>query len=348
MKTQCIPCPKCNYQALSLFDLEEHGEHTHGRVDDMAVISQPPLEQPEPQPIMPPWVEAIPWTGGPILAIPEADPTFWVDKPVLRFLYAVGRRSVKGEVVNVLLEGPTGTGKSSLPKEFAANWKRPFFTMHCQLVTEQGDWWGTTEMSPERGTYFQKAALVDAVETQGCVILLDEANRTHPENLNVLFGMLDHRRRAWIPTLHRELAVAPGVVFFVTLNEGLDYVGTNTVDRALKDRISNTINTTYPPRQVEASILVKRTRIDEETAWKLTGFAHTIRNNPKLRIGVSTRQLLECAALVKEGLLLEEAVLFSIVNATAESADRKALLQSLQMTRNLEEVCPEPQWDEEG
>ncbi len=281
-------------------------------------------------------MSGIPERLHPALLVPDADPTFWVSNQVGRFLRAVDQRCKKGEVVNVLLVGPTGTGKSSLPREFAATRKRQFFTMHCQLVTEQGDWWGSKEMSAADGTYFQKAALVDAVETPGCVILLDEANRTHPENLNALFGILDHRRRVWVAALEREVVVAPGVTFFVTLNEGLDYVGTSSVDRALRDRMSNTIRLDYLPAKVETGLLMRRIGVDDETARGLSEFAQTARKNPKLGLSVSTRQLLECAALVKGGLPVHEAVLFAVANGAVEDVDKKAILQALQVSGRID------------
>lgn len=263
--------------------------------------------------------------------VPAPDLTFWVDNLTARYLGAIEARARAGEIVNVLLVGPTGTGKSSLPKEFAANFKRPFFAMHCQLISEPEDWWGAKEVSPDRGTYVQKTALVEAMETPNCIVLLDEANRTPPENLNALFGCLDHRRSAWVPLLSRTVRVAPGVVFFVTLNEGTHYFGTNPVDRALKDRISNAIRMGYPPREVEEALLTKRTGISQRAARQLVDLAATVRQNPKLEVAVSTRQLLECAAFIKVGLPLEDAVQFSVVNGVAEESERKALLQALQM-----------------
>lgn len=345
--TRDISCPRCPYQASSLGDLEGHGRLAH----------QPEATPRSPAPVTAPdrMVHSadrfsLDLTAAPIhpaLLVPERDPNFWIDRPTKRLLHSINERSKRGGIVTVMVSGPTGTGKSSLPNEVAASWCRPFYTVHCQLVSEVGDWWGTKELSVERGTYFQKAALLDAVETPGCIILLDEANRTHPENLNALFGFLDHRRRAWIPDLHREVSVAPGVVFFVTLNEGADYVGTNMVDRALRDRISCTIQTDYLPKEIEAGLLVKRTGIDHGSACKLVEFARTVRNNPKLDIKVSTRQLLECSALAKEGLPLCDAVLFSIVNGTLQDLDRRALLQALQMTGEVQEAYAERLWDDD-
>ncbi|MFH1140284.1 MAG: AAA family ATPase [Chloroflexota bacterium] len=331
--------PRCSYRALPALALASQCADANELTEEAISNCEMPVEHPAVHLLQ----TSYPITSIPI---PEKDPTFWMDERVVRFLHVLGARTRKQEIVNVLLVGRAGTGKSSLPREFAAMNQRPFFTMHCQLVTEPGDWWGNREMSPQRGTYFRKAALVDALETPGCVILLDEANRTHPENLNALFGLMDHRRRVWIPNLNREVEVAPGVVFFVTLNEGLDYMGTNPVDRALRDRLSNTLRLEYLPKRVEAELLAQRTGVSRDIAHKLAEFAHTVRNNPKLGIVVSTRQLLECSALVREGLPMADAVMFAIVNGAMEDMDRKALLQSLQMAGAAGEIHIEQQWDD--
>ena len=203
-----IHCPLCDYGAFSDGDLESHKAHAHpgnGAGSGPSVLSEEPqplpvVAAPLPEPAREPLVRPAeaPASQGqaihPALKVPEADDTFWVDDRVVRLLHTVGRISRKGQVVNVLLVGPKGTGKTSLPKEFAAANGRPFFTIHCQLIAERDDWWGSKELSLEKGTYFEKAAFLDAVETEGCVILLDEANRTHPENLNALFGFLKHQR----------------------------------------------------------------------------------------------------------------------------------------------------------
>lgn len=346
-RTCQIRCLVCHYLATSLGDLEEHGRHAHQRkappeVPDDASASDELGHSPDPF--------SLDLTAAPVhpaLHVPERDPDFWIDEPTERLLSSIRKRSKKGGIVNVMVSGPTGTGKSSLPNEVAAAWQRPFYSVHCQLVSEVDDWWGTRELSIERGTYFRKAALLDVVETPGAIVLLDEANRTHPENLNALFGFLDHRRKAWIPALHREVSVAPGVIFFITLNEGTDYMGTNAVDRALRDRISYTIRTDYLPREVEVGLLITRTGIDAGAADKLADFARTVRNNPKVDLMVSTRQLLDCAALVKEGLPVPDAVLFSIVNGAPDNVDRRALLQALQITVGVDEAYVYRLWDDD-
>ena len=355
-----IPCPECPYEAFSDRDLEDHRAHNHpgtGAASGPSVVSEAPeatapaeavpqeqsapaetLDDGEAQTPEPEHENVPEQPAHPALAVPEADSTFWVDDRTVRLLHTVGKISKSGEVLNVLLTGPKGTGKTTLPKEFAAANRRPFFTVHCQLIAERDDWWGSKELSLEKGTYFEKAAFLDAVETPGCVVLLDEANRTHPENLNALFGFLDHRRRAWVPQLHREVAVAPSVVFFVTLNEGYEYVGTNPVDEALRDRMTFAVRMGYVPQRVETAILEARTGCAPDVADRLARFARTVRKNPKIGVPVSTRQLLGAASLVTNGLPIQEAVLFGIVNAMGEDVDRTSLLQALQVIGNVDEA----------
>jgi MoxR-like ATPase len=157
----------------------------------------------------------------------------------------------------------------------------------------------------------------------------------------------DHRRRAWVPALKREAAVASGVVFFVTLNEGYEYVGTNPIDEALRDRMTYAVRMGYVPKKVEKAILTRRTGVDGEAAEKLAEFARTVRRNPKLGVPVSTRQLLGAASLVVEGMALQDAVLFSVVNGMGEEVDRKALLQALQVIGKVDEAYVEGQAEEE-
>ncbi len=265
----------------------------------------------------------------PALAVPAPDDAFWVDNKILRLLIAIESRATSGEVVNIFLSGPTGTGKSTLPEQFAALNDRMCFVQHCELVTEPGDWWGQKEMSVERGTYFEQAAFVDAIRTPGCVIVMDELNRTHPDNLNPLFGLLDHRRQAWVPFMNELVKVSEGVTFWFTMNQGYDYQ-VSPVDLALMNRAQITIPMRYPPRVWEINILKEKGGVDQDIAEKLTDFARTVRNNPRLHIPISPRQLIEAAKMTTYGIPIHDSVMYTTVNGATEDVDKTALLQALQ------------------
>ena len=358
-----FPCPECSESAFSQAALDDHTAHAHpvgGSGGGPTVASAPPAaspdvpEPPEASPAPEPATQAVSESVAsvaamvnPALRVPVADDTFWVDDRTTALIHTVGMISADGDIVNLLLTGPKGTGKTSLPQEFAAAVGRPFLNVHCALVGERDEWWGTTELSLDKGTHFEQAAFLDALETEGCVICLDEANRTHPENLNALFGILDHRRAAWVPQVKREVVVAKGVTFWMTLNEGYEYVGTSPIDEALRDRMQYTIRMRYPPKKIEVGILVARTGVSEDVANRLAELARSVRKNPKLMLPISPRSLLSAATLVKRGMPIQEAVLFGMVNAMPADVDRQTLLQALQIIGKVDEAYVDPPDDDD-
>ena len=344
-KTQVnkLPCPFCQYEAWSQDDLDSHTKFAHGqekRADDAKdanpVVAAPPESVPDTPEVKGLTEPTVSFPPG--IFIPKPQPDFWVSEPVGRELYIVGKLSEKGESVNIKVLGPAGVGKTTLGWEFAAAWKRPCFEIHWGMYQEPSEVWGRDRLSMEKGTFYEQARLVDALETPGCVIINDEPNRCHPEVLNAMFSIWDWRRGAWVPDLHRMVRVAPGVVFFACMNEGGEYIGVNPMDKAIRERFTRTLRLTWPPMKVEAKILGNRTGVDKDTADKLARFARDVRNNPKVGCAPSTRQLLVAAQDIKEGLPIQEAVKYSIINDLDESADRTALLQHLQVIGNVDEA----------
>ncbi len=277
--------------------------------------------------------------------VPPAQPDFWVSEVVGRELYVIGKLSSRGTPVNVKVLGPAGVGKTSLGWEFAAAHKRPCFEVHWGMYQEPGEVWGKDRLSMERGTYYEQARYVDALETPNCVVILDEPNRCHPEVLNTNFALWDWRRAAWVPDLGRMVKVAPGVVFFACMNEGAEYIGINPMDKAIRERFTRTIRLDFPPVKVEANILAKRTGVDLEIATKLAKFAREVRRNPKVGCCPSTRQLLVACEDIAEGSPLPQAVMFCIINDLDDTVDRQALLQHLQIIGKIDDAFVEKDED---
>ena len=341
------PCPYCPYEGWSEKDLDDHKKFAHGDTgqepEPQPTVAGTPhsetvspqvetakLEKPEGEAELPPGI-----------FVPSPQPDFWVSERVARELYIIGKLSEKGEAVNVKVLGPAGVGKTSLGWEFAASFKRPCFEVHWGMYQEPSEVWGKDRLSMETGTYYEQARYVDALQLPNCVIILDEPNRCHPEVLNTNFALWDWRRAAWVPDLRRMVRVAPGVVFFACMNEGAEYIGTNPMDKAIRERFGRTIRLTWPPMKVEARILAKRTGVDKETAEKLAKFARDVRRNPKVGCTPSTRQLLVAAQDVVEGLPIQEAVMYAIINDLDENTDRQALLQHLQIIGSIDEAFVE-------
>jgi len=265
---------------------------------------------------------------GPIdLPVPPDETGFWVSTRNLERLERVARRSSRGECVNVLVRGPKGCGKTTLARVFAARYLKPFYEVHCGAFVDNEQWFGKDRLS-DGATWYRKARFIHAVETPDCVVLLDEINRAHPEVLNAILGLLDWRRSLFSDDLSYEVKVAPGVVFFATLNEGEEFYGVNPLDAALRDRFPRTVRLDYPPQAEEARILLA-SGLPEPQALKLTAFAHSVRQASR-PIPVSTRQLLVAAEEIVDGATLRDSVETSVIFGLEDGALVKTALQALQ------------------
>lgn len=272
-----------------------------------------------------------------VLPVPPDEEGFWVSAQNLERLGRVASRSARGEQLNVLIRGPKGCGKTTLARVYAARWQRPFFEVHCGAFVDAEQWFGKDRLN-DGETWYRKARFIHAVETPGCVVLLDEINRAHPEVLNAILGLLDWRRSLWSDDLTYEVRVAPGVVFFATLNEGEEFYGANPLDAAVRDRFPRTVRLDYPPRKEEARILHAH-GLPVKLAEKLTDFAHTLRRSPR-PTPISTRQLLVAAEEMCEGASLREAVETAVIFANDDAALEKAALQALQWVEDEPHAAP--------
>jgi nitric oxide reductase NorQ protein len=107
------------------------------------------------------------------------------------------------------------------------------------------------------------------------------------------------------------LQVAPGVVFFATLNEGAEFVGTELLDPALRDRFYVT-TMDFLPNEVEMEVLEKKTGVTNEQAREIITVANSIRANADLGVDVSTRKILMLGEMIAAGGTLREAIVTSL------------------------------------
>ena len=261
------------------------------------------------------------------ITVPSGEAGFWISPQNRERLSRIASMSERGERVNTLIRGPKGCGKTTLAREFAHLFQRPYHEVHCGAFIDAEQWFGKDRLSNGE-TWYRKARFVHAIETPCSVTLLDEINRAHPEVLNAILGLLDWRRSMWSDDLGYKIMVARGVIFFATINEGDDYYGINPLDSALRDRFTRTIRLSYPPRREETKILQKH-GLSKEVANQLTLFANTLRKatNP---IPVSTRQLLVATEELKDNASLRDAVETAIINGVEDISMEKMSLEALQ------------------
>ncbi len=260
------------------------------------------------------------------LFVPDEDPCFYLSRDVLSILDKIQKISKK-HPVNVLISGRQGCGKSSLVRQYAAIHQRPLATFQVGILSEPGQLFG--EYALEGGeTKYRQFLFPQAIQTPNCIIHLEEINRPeHPKALNMLFSILSDDRQVWIDELGL-LEVAEGVVFFATLNEGEEFVGTELLDAALRDRFYS-ILMDYLPNEVEKEVIIRKTGVTAKQAGDIVDIANVLRSKPELQTEVSTRTTLMIGEMISVGATMGEAIAASLQT-------NKETLESLLISLHIE------------
>ena len=216
---------------------------------------------------------------------------------------------------NMLLTGPTGTGKSQTAIAVAKAMGRELFYINLGATQDpRGTLIGNTHFSKDAGTFFNESAFVKALKTPNTVILLDEVSRAHPEAWNILMTVLDPGQRyirldeaVGAPTIK----VAEGVSFIGTANLGAEYTAVRVMDRALIDRF--TIAEIPYLTEAQETSLLQKIYPDMETsdAENLAEIAKLTRDEiqsdqPQISTMISTRSVIEMGGLLVDGFSLGE------------------------------------------
>lgn len=247
---------------------------------------------------------------------PKADPNFLVNEntvEALRVTEAISRK----HTAKLLITGQVGGGKTSLAIQLAAKFNRPIVIADFGVLQEPQQLFQTTRLVESSGgviTDTRESGFVRGIETEGCVVVMDEMTRVENERvLNPLMPLLDGRASAWIDDLRRRIYVAKGVIFVATINEGALFCGISSLDQALRERFRE-IFLDYLPAQPESQVLEAKAGIPKPIANSLAEFAYVVRTTPTIGKKISTRQLLHAAEAYAERTSLWQAVEAAIGN----------------------------------
>jgi len=248
----------------------------------------------------------------------KVDPNyFWIspqNQSIARTWMALRRDG--GVVMNMMAVGPSGCGKTEGLQRLAQEFEVPFYKIDCASITNTDKWYGhkeiiATESGPQ--TQYMKSEHLKWLAAEDCepgIVVYDEINRLPGPLLNALIPILDGSQRIWVPDLGIYSTVHPDTMIAGTANLGVGYTGTFGLDIALHDRFNVVLEQTFPPEGEEATILVKRTGIDEARAKKLVQVASQARakaNDGTLSRYVSTRALIDWSRWVTTGMNMTDA-----------------------------------------
>jgi MoxR-like ATPase len=219
--------------------------------------------------------------------------------------------------VNTLLTGEKGSGKSVIMRGLAEVLGMNYVEIPLNTVVGHAREMliGQMQADPTRGTFFNQARFLKAIQTPFTFIGLDELSRADGDTQNILL-QATNPGQGYVSVDEMENApviqVARGVVFFATANIGMQYTATRLVDAALLDRFMQ-IDIPWLGVEDEKTLLKQRTPnlhdklIDAVARVAAQTRAEAKSENGQLNgLAMSTREAIRMVELMADGFTLDE------------------------------------------
>ena len=227
----------------------------------------------------------------------------------------------------LLLKGPTGCGKTRFVQHMAARLNRPLFTVACHDDLTAADLTGRYLLKGGE-TVWVDGPLTRAVR-EGGICYLDEVVEARKDVTVVLHPLTDDRRILPLERTGETLQAPENFMLVVSYNPGYQNI-LKTLKPSTRQRFL-AIDFDFPPAEREAQIVAVESGLDLDRCKALVRLGGRIRAlaGQDLEEGVSTRLLVYCATLVRDGLSMERAIRAALVEPVTDDDDVKKGLMDI-------------------
>jgi len=233
----------------------------------------------------------------------KLDDSIYVDPLVAKKLQAIIESGL-----NVLLDGPQGSGKTVLSRKVAEALGMEYVFFNCSSVYEPTDFLATLQVRATASggveTVWVPTDVLRALESAHAeperrfLIFLDEFNRCREMARNGIMPALDATRKLYNPLTGSTIDIPDNVLWVAAINNGAQFTGATTVDPAQLDRFAP-LKMDYPPPDEEVRILARRhPEVPRRQIERVVKAAHAVRTDEELGVDLSVRATEEVCLLL--------------------------------------------------
>lgn len=236
---------------------------------------------------------------------------------------------------NILLKGPTDSGKTKLAETLSAAVNTPMHQVNCSVDLDAESLLGfktiKTNEQGQQEIVFIDGPVIKAMR-EGHILYIDEINMAKPETLPILNGVLDYRRQLTNPFTGEVIKAAPGFNVIAAINEG--YVGTLPMNEALKNRFV-VIQVDYIDGDILKDVIKQQSQLqDDAIIEQIIKFNEDLRTMSKQgqisEEAASIRALIDLSDLITV-MPIERAIKRTIIDKLEDEREQQAIKNAIEL-----------------